>query len=439
MNEKKDKIFIPYVILEEYYRKKYLSDIKSRDLFTNYVSSFFGVKKDKIIFDVSANIFDNRIIDSIYIKIPRNPEPDYYKIEFYSNRLIKTTINFCEWGSWRKLEENDSKSRSFEKNKKTKEYLDCFIIPYLNKQRFSHIAGYHLPTNDSNFLVDIDICRLNSLEFSIYNPYSRHSLYNKYIDANQETQKLCKKRSPIYSDPFPDEIKRELAEEETAKIKFADEKKYTEEEIGKILINLKVDISSFSKEEQEEINQFYIANISKLDDDKAEKLKEFRQIQIDRIMLAYQKFKEVIELLNETKMDLKFERIRVENLESIIFKNNGNPTEKGYIEFEDFFKNNMILRMLDLSQLDLTNVNITNMDFSGTNVHINPQTIYNKDMTGVNATDVHFSPFNDSFRDVILDGAIITDYEAMINFDELKSYSNATVVKNEVVAKFSTR
>ena len=39
----------------------------------------------------------------------------------------------------------------------------------------------------------------------------------------------------------------------------------------------------------------------------------------------------------------------------------------------------MILRMIDLSTIDLTNVDIRNMDFSGTNIQINPQTIYNKE------------------------------------------------------------
>ena len=95
----------------------------------------------------------------------------------------------------------------------------------------------------------------------------------------------------------------------------------------------------------------------------------------------------------------------------------------------------MILRMLDLSQLDLTNVNITYMDFSGTNIHINPQTIYNKDMTGVNAIGVHFSPFRDNFDDVILNGALINDYEAMIDLSKLRSYDANTIIKKEVVAK----
>ena len=89
--------------------------------------------------------------------------------------------------------------------------------------------------------------------------------------------------------------------------------------------------------------------------------------------------------------------------------------------------------MLDLSTLDLTNVDIRGIDFSGTNVHIDPQKIYNKDMSYVNATDVKFSPFFDSFQDVVLDGTIINDYEANINLDLVLSLNNDTHISKEVV------
>lgn len=87
----------------------------------------------------------------------------------------------------------------------------------------------------------------------------------------------------------------------------------------------------------------------------------------------------------------------------------------------------MILRMIDLSAIDLTNADIRNMDFSGTNIQINPQTIYNKDMTNVNAKGVHF-PFYYSFENTIIDGCIIDDWEAMIDLDKVKSYNNSTYI-----------
>ena len=165
-----------------------------------------------------------------------------------------------------------------------------------------------------------------------------------------------------------------------------------------------------------------------------EKQEEIKKEQIEKLVLAKQKLKEVAELLNSPQLSLKIDKIKIDNLRNIIFKNNGEFTEKGYIEFDDFFKDNMILRLIDLSDLDLSDVNITNMNFSGTNIHIDPQTIYNKDMTGVNATDVHFSPFLDKFDDVILDGAIINSPEIMIDVDKLKSYDENTLIKGEKIS-----
>ena len=414
MNINDERQFIPYLVLEEYYKKRYLTDIKNMDLFLNYISSYFAVKKDKISFETKYKDIDNKVINYISFIVPRESEhrDEYYRIDFDGNGEIATYNS--QFGIRCEIS-HDSKINSFKRSKKTKYFLKNFIIPYL-KQSFDHVVlpwagGNCLTTNYSQFKVDIKCNKLQNLSFSIYNPStdpsSLDSLYYKSIDANGETDKINHFKS----------------------------KKYTEEEIGKILTSLEVDISLLPKEEQEGIKQLYIASSGKLDIEKEEKLNEFRKLHVDRMMMAYQKFKEFAEQLNDTKTDLIFDKIKIDNLRNIIFKNNGNPTTKGYIEFDDFFKNNMILRMLDLSQLDLTNVNITYMDFSGTNVHINPQTIYNKDMTGVNALGVHFSPFRDSFDDAILDGALINDYEAMIDYNKLRSYNDNTVIRKEVVSK----
>ena len=178
-----------------------------------------------------------------------------------------------------------------------------------------------------------------------------------------------------------------------------------------------------------------MSNLGNLDSEKESKLNEYRQLQIDKILLAYKKIKEAIELLNNTQINLQFEKIEIDNIRTILFKNNGYPTEKGYIEFDEMFKNNMILRMLKLSTLDLKNVDIRYMDFSGTDIHFNPQTIYNRDMTGVNALGVHFSPFTDNFEDTILDDAIINDYEAMIYLDRVRSYNERTLIKKDAINK----
>ena len=174
--------------------------------------------------------------------------------------------------------------------------------------------------------------------------------------------------------------------------------------------------------------QVYLANSIDLEESKQKEINNLKQKQIERIKEAYKLFKELAELLNNSKLEeLNLEKIKLDKIKEIFFKNNGLPNEKGYIEISDFFRNNMILRMIDLSTIDLTNVNIRNMDFSGTNIQINPQTIYNKDMINVNAKGIHF-PFYYSFEDTILDGCIIDDWEAMIDLDKVKSYNNSTYI-----------
>lgn len=166
-----------------------------------------------------------------------------------------------------------------------------------------------------------------------------------------------------------------------------------------------------------------------------EELENIKKIQKEKLILAKQKLEEAAKLFNELQPSTNYNKIKIDNLRDLVFKNNGNPTENGFIEFEDFFKDNEILKIIDLSDLDLENVDITNMDFSNTNIHIDPQTIYNKDMTGVNATDVHFSPFLDSFDDVILDGAKINDKEILIDLDRLKSYNDETIIESDILSQ----
>lgn len=394
---------IPYLILEKYLKRNYLDDIKKMDDFFQYISLHLDVEKKKIGFYIEKN--SNNKISNIRIKAPYflGEHENQYELDFFKNGEIKSIFweyrGYSSWQSGKK----DKKILTLEKSKKVKDFSNYFINYYRN---ISHINCRSLKTNN-DYLLEIQTdCYLNKILIVLHDK-NNEELYCKQIKANEEIH--------------------------TFGINSQTEKKYTEEEIAKILISLKVDISSFTKEIQDELAELYIAYIGKFEKEKEDIFKEFRKIQIDRIMLAYQKIKEAVELLNDTKMDLDFDRLHIANLREIIFKNNGNPTVNGYIEFDDFFKNNMILRMLDLSSLDLANVNITYMDFSGTNIHINPQTIYNKDMSGVNATDVHFSPFFDSFDNVILNDAIINDFEAMISLDKLRSYNINTVIKKEVI------
>lgn len=404
MNEYKGDQFVPYFILEKYFENKYLPFIKIESGFIEYTASYFGIKENKIKYFSGIDWINDQYIKYICMEIYLK-NGNFYEIKLFKNENITIKLyhltNSSSYSKTWSPTGADFKSFIFANSSETKKFLNL----YWNHKEFELDMFYpkKLKTNKSELLFCYQICS-DCIIFSLDDNTFEDSIqiYRKYIDSK------------------------------VVKQSFADDKKYSEEDIGKMLIQLKVDISSFSEKEQEEIKQLYISTIGELEKEEEDRLREFREIQINRIMLAYQKFKEIAELLNDTKMDLQFDKIKINNLENIIFKNNGNPTENGYIEFDDFFKNNMILKMLDLSQLDLTNVNITYMDFSGTNIHIDPQIIYNKDMTNVNAFGVEFSIL-DSFDGVILDGAKINDWNAMIYLEKLKSYNDSTVIRKDVL------
>lgn len=203
-----------------------------------------------------------------------------------------------------------------------------------------------------------------------------------------------------------------------------------ESQIANIYSTLKIDISTFSKETQEEMRKYEGYYQLKINEQGNQDKNELLRLQQERLIEAYRKLKEAAEVLNNLNANISLEKIKLDNLEALFFKNSGTPNHNGYIEIDDLFKNNNLLRLIDLSNLSLKNVDIRNMDFSGTNIRFNPQDVYSKDLTNVNADGIKFSPFTDSFDDVILDGAIITDWEANINLDTLRSYNKQTIFPN---------
>jgi len=203
-----------------------------------------------------------------------------------------------------------------------------------------------------------------------------------------------------------------------------------ESQIANLYSNIEVDVSGFSQELQEEMMKYENYYKLQLQNNQSEEIEKVKRLQMQRVLECYKQFKEAVTSLNNLKMDIDIEKIKLDDINNIFFKNNGLPNENGYIEIADLFKDNMVLRMIDLSIIDLTNVDIRGMDFSGTNIHINPQNVYNKDMTCVNAVGLKFSPFTDKFDDVILNGTIIDDWKAMIVLDKLKSYDEHTIIPN---------
>lgn len=270
----------------------------------------------------------------------------------------------------------------------------------------------------------------NVLKLLIGDKKHDEGLYNVYLYPNYFLDWKPKYRNLL--DPNRDELWyfRDFISNER-KMEITDESLkgiINEPKMWQIYCGLKIDISKFGKDLQEEFKSYEKSGLLAMNELKTNEEEGFRKLQTDRVMKAYQLFKQIAELLNNAETDLDVEKLKIKGLEKIIFKNNGHPTQNGYIEFEDFFRDNTVLRMLDLHSISLKDVFIRGMDFSGTNIHFNPQEIYNRDMTDVNATGVTFSPFTDSFDDAILDGAIITDYQANIDLEKVKSYNEATVI-----------
>ena len=79
----------------------------------------------------------------------------------------------------------------------------------------------------------------------------------------------------------------------------------------------------------------------------------------------------------------------------------------GHREFNNLYIND--IKIIDLSYADFTNVKVSGIDFCGTNVTfsnatLNPQTVYNKDLSDCNFEGIFISPFVD-FSGVNIKGA----------------------------------
>ena len=58
------------------------------------------------------------------------------------------------------------------------------------------------------------------------------------------------------------------------------------------------------------------------------------------------------------------------------------------------------LKLFDLLTFDFSGFDVSNLDFTGTNASINPQTVYNKDMSNGNYSDVTFITYDFSEVDI---------------------------------------
>lgn len=395
--------FVSLIIVEDLLKRKNQEFLDKTKEYIDYLGRKLKIK-----------IYKFNLGQLLYISGTDKKRNDHNIKIFLRTRTIEWQMNnvFDKWLNTEAIE-NDTR---------TKEYLD-YAHNFMNNY---FISKSYINSNLSlSVLIEFDFKRLKI-----------------FVSDDEKVGESC---PSLFSDDWSKQIKAIIERNfyyykeslsTKREIVFNNEEVKTflnEEIIGKIYAALKIDISAFPRKLQEEIRQAEISLKAELSEKENAEMLATKELQVERIMKAYALIKEATELLSLAKSDIGMEKIKLDNINSILFKNNGVPNSLGYIEFEEFFKNNMVLRMLDLSKLDLTNVDIRGMDFSGTNIHIDPQKIYNKDMSYVNATDVKFSPFFDSFHDVILDGTIINDYEANINLSLVRSYNEDTHLSKDVV------
>lgn len=414
-----DENYVSIIAVEESLKQKQIELQTKIKEFERYVSTILHKKCTVEVRDSYIRIYYNNSLFSNDNK-PNNCLSAYIGLKgwMYSNPQNKKMQhnpinNAC------KLLENDQTTNNFLKYLTEWEKKYCFGEKFGLETNIGLYIGFNCEENFLKMLIS-DSDSKNNLprDFIIFRPtffvpenidiISKERIMNFYYLKNI----LTGQRKLHFNNDDTKEIINEIT-------------------IADIYAKLKVDISSFSKELQDEIRNFEAYYQMKLHERADNEKARLKVMQTKRIMEAYQKFKEAIELLNNLKMeDITLDKIHMDDLEDIFFKNNGKPNELGYIEINEMFKDNMLLRMLDLSDINLTNVDIRGMDFSGTNINIHPQTIYNKDMTNVNALGLKFSPFKleDQFADVILDGTVIDDIEAMIDLNTVKSYNNQTVI-----------
>lgn len=405
--------YISLLTLEAFYKAKWREYIQKLEAYQNHVSDLLEkdcrVRVNSLHIQICWNsVFDFNNVDEIHNGL--------HILNFSFSGIIECQHLVCGKGwqknqNYQEILENDVETLEFRK------YINYFMKVY----------SKHLITFNSNYGLNLQLSFLNNM-FKILLSDVQFNEHNPYPESFMELD--CESYAKTFYKFYY--LKDLLNNTQEVDISDLGKEIINEEMIGKLYTSTTVDISTLPKRLQDEIRNFAVVHNLGLEEEKAREIKSLQVMQIDRIKKAYEYFKMATELLNSAKTDLSFEKIVLED-NKIFFKNNGLPNEKGYIEIEDFFKNNMILRMLDLSKVDLTNVDIRGIDFSGTNIHIDPQTIYQKDMTNVNCYGVKFSPFSDSFQDVILDGTIINDREANIDLSKVKSYNEQTKILHEVI------
>lgn len=433
-----NKAFVPILLIEEYFAQKY-RELEQR------VADIKPYLEEKLQFTITRIVPGSFSYGSKKILTIYGEEQKKGKLPFSGKELFKhsVVIDFktlsVDWhmnGYW--IQGDAPKAIGTDP-------LICDFIKYIEKFDETYGTFVLRQNTNSGFLMDLSFTAHDGLSISLSDCLSLTYCFNvpyPFDDSFMHRQYIIQKRldkDPDICDRSFFYFRKPLTNEKTL---YFDSRTLlsdgilTDDSMDKMYPCLKIDISEFKKPLKDELTQLALARSTDLSVAMQDSMLSIREMQIQKLMRAYKHIKEAMKLLGEIKGDIdysKIDRIKVDDISKIIFKNEGRVGPNGSIEFEEFFKSNSILRMLDLSSVDLTGVDIRGIDFSNTNIHIDPQKVFNKDMTGVKAVNVKFSPFSDHFEGVILNGAVINDKEAAINLETVASYDDETVIGNDVI------
>lgn len=154
------------------------------------------------------------------------------------------------------------------------------------------------------------------------------------------------------------------------------------------------------KNKQKSLAKFKLVESSKIEEQKFSELSE----RIKNVVKSLEELKLALSLLETSKLDFQQTLNRINSSIQISDELLIKKVDDHFEFNEEFIP---LLKYIDLSFIDTKNLKLSGLDLSETNIHFNPQLIYNKDLSGTKLADHNVSWV--SFKDVNLQGADISE------------------------------
>ena len=421
------------------------SDISDDNIFILLKSKLFKdvlLKNHKDKDEVYEKYKDFCYDDGFLRKNKTNNELKYKNIivkrlnNYFNELPINSTTSLIKETDKFSIEENNIKLTSDEFE----------LIDYLNeKQNLDYIIYGRYPqklvtdnnkNTSLNILYDLKALKQTGKKYRIIGNNGNIYNYNEYIINNEkyiryeskwievlpikwkiDKENRCFKA--INNFLFTDNIDKNI-EDKYLNVIFKHDilEPYTISEEEKIIKE------SLKEKTKKNLAKFTIIDKKNKEEEKEKQVKE----RIKEVSKNILELKKSIELLEESKINLNDTLSKIKSSikipdELLIQKVND------HYEFSPEFI--PLLKYIDLSFIDTKNLKLSGLDLSETNIHFNPQTIYNKDLSGTKLSDDNVSWV--SFRDVNLENADIENEKDSYEIDYAIINENTKLPKKEKV------